>query len=77
MEIAIGLTFPGVLKDEAVISYLCKNFEINLKIIEASFSTSSGWAFLKIEGKEKEIQRVFEYLADKGVQIQQIDSKDK
>ena len=75
MEISIGLTFPGVLKDESVINYLCKNFEIDLKIIEASFSTSSGWAFLKVDGKEKEIQRAFEYLTAKGVQIQQIESK--
>ena len=77
MQLSIGLTFPGILKDESVISYLCKNFDIDLKIIEASFSTSSGWAFLKIDGKEKEIQRAFEYLIDKGVQIQQIDSQTK
>jgi len=75
MEMSIGLTFPGTLKDESVIAYVCKKFNIDLKIIEASFSMSSGWAILKIEGEEAEIRRVFEYLTSKDVQIQKIEKK--
>ena len=75
MQMSIGLTFPGSLKDESIISYVCKNFNIDLKIIEASFSMSSGWAILKIEGKEGEIRKVFEYLTSKDVQIQKIEKK--
>ena len=75
MGMSIGLTFPGSLKDESVISYVCKNFNIDLKIIEASFSMSSGWAILKIEGNEKEIKKVFDYLTSKDVQIQKIEKK--
>jgi len=75
MQMSIGLTFPGSLKDESVISYICKNFNIDLRIIEASFSMSSGWAILKIEGEEEEIKRVFEYLTSKDVQIQKIEKR--
>ena len=72
MEMAIGLTFPGSLQDESIICYLCKKFEVNLNIIEASFSMEAGWAILQIEGQEEEIKRVFDYLSDKGVKVQQI-----
>ena len=72
MNISIGLTFPGTLQDESVICYLCKKFEINLNIIEASFSTDAGWSILQIEGEEEEIKSVFKYLSEKGVKVQQI-----
>ena len=72
MKMAIGLTFPGALQDESIICYLCKNFNTNLNIIEASFSMAAGWSILTIEGQEDEIKRAFEYLAEKGVKIQQI-----
>jgi ABC-type methionine transport system ATPase subunit len=72
---AIGLSFPGTLKDEAVICYICKNFDTNLNIIEASFSMSSGWAILEIMGEESEINKVFDYLAKKDVRIQKIEEK--
>jgi ABC-type methionine transport system ATPase subunit len=75
MQMSIGLTFPGTLKDESVISYICKNFNIDLRIIEASFSMSSGWAILQIEGEEEEIKKVFEYLTSKDVQIQKIEKR--
>jgi ABC-type methionine transport system ATPase subunit len=72
MEMSIGLTFPGTLQDESIICYLCKKFDVNLNIIEASFSMEAGWSILTIEGREEEVKRVFEYLAEKGVKVQQI-----
>ena len=72
MKMAIGLTFPGALQDESIICYLCKNFEISLNIIEASFSRSAGWAIITLEGAQEEITRVLDYLSDKSVKIQQI-----
>lgn len=75
MQVAMGLTFPGSLQDEAIICYLCKNFNINVNIIEASFSMSSGWAILKIEGEEEEIKKALDYLASKDIKIQQIEKK--
>jgi ABC-type methionine transport system ATPase subunit len=73
----IGLTFPGQLQDESVICYICKNYNVNLNIIEASFSMSSGWSILEIEGEEQEIQKVFEHLVSKGIKVQQIIRKGK
>ncbi|MDO9573115.1 MAG: NIL domain-containing protein [Candidatus Omnitrophota bacterium] len=72
MKMSIGLTFPGTLQDESIICYLCKKFDISLNIIEASFSMDAGWSILTIEGQDDEIKRAFEYLADKGVKVQQI-----
>ena len=72
MKISIGLTFPGALQDESIICYLCKKFNINLNIIEASFSMEAGWSILTIEGEKEEVDRAFDYLTDKGVKIQQI-----
>ncbi len=77
MKIAIGLTFPGTLQDESIICYLCKNFNINLNIIEASFSMAAGWSILTIEGEEAEIKRTNSYLAEKGVKVQQIQIEKK
>jgi len=72
MKISIGLTFPGTLQDESIICYLCKNFNIEINIIEASFSTDAGWSILTVEGQDDEIKRAFEYLHEKGVKVQQI-----
>jgi ABC-type methionine transport system ATPase subunit len=73
MQLAVGLAFPGTLKDESVLCYICKNYNINLNIIEASFSMSSGWAIVQLEGEDGEIEKVLDYLAGKGIKIQQIE----
>jgi len=77
MKMSIGLTFPGSLQDESIICSLCKKFNIDLNIIEASFSMDAGWAILMVEGEQKEIERAFDYLTDKGVKIQQIQKSKK
>lgn len=68
-KIKAELTFPGKLKDEAIICYLCKKFDIILNILEASFSTETGWAILILEGSQEELRNAFEYLKNKGVEI--------
>lgn len=72
MQIKAELTFPGELKDEAIICYLCKTFDIVLNIVEASFSTDTGWAILVFNGREEELKKAFEYLQNKGVKIENI-----
>jgi ABC-type methionine transport system ATPase subunit len=69
-EMKIELFIPGELKDEPIICDMIKNYDINLKIVEASFSTESGWAFLVIDGKKEETDRLFDYLRGKGVNIE-------
>ncbi len=75
MKMIIGLTFPGQLKDESIICYLCKNYSVQLNIFEASFSMYSGWAILGIEGEEEEVKKVFEFLRTKNINIEKIESK--
>jgi len=75
MQISIGLTFPNVLQDEAILCQVCKQFDVEVRIIEASFSSVSGWAILNVEGGEQEIKNVFTYLNSKGIKIQQIEVK--
>lgn len=72
MQVSVGLTFPGKLKDESILCSICKNFNVNVNIIEASFSTSSGWAILGIEGEKEETEKVFDYLKSKDVNINKI-----
>ena len=75
MQVAIGLTFPGDLQDEAVLCYLCKNYDIEIIIIEASFSMTAGWAILRVKGEEKEIKRAFDYLASRNIKVQKIETQ--
>lgn len=75
MQIAIGLAFPGSLKDESVICYICKSYNVNLNILEASFSMSAGWAILEMEGEDAEVDKVLKYLQGKNIKIQKIDKK--
>lgn len=70
MQIKVELTFPGELKEEAIICCICKEFDIVLNIVEASFSTDTGWAILVVKGKNEELKRVFEYIKNKGINIE-------
>lgn len=72
MRIKLELTFPGELKDEAIICYLCKRFDITLNIVEASFSTDTGWAILVFDGSEEELKKAFSYLKNKGVEFEEV-----
>lgn len=72
MKIKAELTFPGELKEEPIICYLCKQFDIILNILEASFSTDTGWAILILEGSDEELKKTFSYLKEKGVEVTNI-----
>jgi ABC-type methionine transport system ATPase subunit len=69
-DMKIELFIPGELKEEPIICNMIRNYKITLKIVEASFSTESGWAFLLIDGEKDEIDRMFSYLKDLGVNIE-------
>jgi ABC-type methionine transport system ATPase subunit len=67
MRVRTELTFPGNLKDQAILCALCKQFNLIVNIIEASFSTDTGWALLVFDGSEAEIKKARDFLAAKGV----------
>ncbi len=69
MKIQAEFVFPGDLKNEAIICYLCKNFDINLSILEASFSTETGWAILILDGTKENVTKTVGYLLRKGIEI--------
>ena len=69
-RITVELTFPGGLKNEPVIYYIGRDFKIIPNIIEASFSTTMGWAILALEGDKAEIDKLFKYLKKKNVTIE-------
>jgi ABC-type methionine transport system ATPase subunit len=76
MQIKAELLFPSKLKDEPLICNICKQFDIILNIVEASFSTDTGWAILIFKGSEVEVNRTLEYLKNKDVEIKDV-QKDK
>jgi hypothetical protein len=65
----VELNIPTKYKDEALFYYIVKNFKIIPKIVEASFSTEMGWAIVKFEGEEKEINRLFDFFRKKNIEI--------
>ncbi|HDN86136.1 MAG: ferredoxin [Candidatus Omnitrophota bacterium] len=65
----VELTIPGEFKDEPIFYYIIKNFDVIPNIVEASFSTEMGWAIVRIEGEEKELEKLFNFLKEKGVQV--------
>jgi ABC-type methionine transport system ATPase subunit len=69
-EVKVELFIPGELKDEPIICDMIKNYKISLKIVEASFSTESGWAFLILTGEKIEIEKVFDFLRQKGIKVE-------
>jgi hypothetical protein len=69
MKLSIEITIPGELKNMPVIYYLGHDFNIIPNIIEASFSTETGWASLVLEGEEAEIKRALEYLKAKKITV--------
>ncbi|PIP20979.1 MAG: FeS-binding protein [Candidatus Omnitrophica bacterium CG23_combo_of_CG06-09_8_20_14_all_40_11] len=70
MKVKAELTFPSELKEESIICNLCKKFDIILNIVEASFSTATGWSILILEGSEEELERAFKYLENSGVRLE-------
>jgi ABC-type methionine transport system ATPase subunit len=69
-EKKVELFIPGDLKDEPVIYNMIKEFDVFMKIVGASFTTESGWAYLVLSAEKDEMKRLFDYLKDKGISIE-------
>jgi len=66
-RVKVELTFPAELRDEPVIYNMGCNFKVIPTIIEASFSTQTGWALLILDGDGKEIEKLLQYLKERNV----------
>ncbi|MFH1202305.1 MAG: NIL domain-containing protein [Candidatus Omnitrophota bacterium] len=73
MKIKAEFTFPGELKNEPIIHYISTKFKIVPIIVEASFSTDVGWAYLILDGEKEELQRLFDYLKNKNIKTERIE----
>lgn len=62
MRITAELTFPRELKQRPVFYEMVKKFDVVPTIIEASFSSSTGWAYVTLEGEEEVINTLINYL---------------
>jgi ABC-type methionine transport system ATPase subunit len=70
MKLKTELTFPDRLKDQPILCDLCKKFNISMNILEASFSTDTGWAIVILEGTNADINSTLDYLKTSGVVLQ-------
>jgi len=69
-DIKVEIFIPGELKEEPILCNMIKNFDVEIKIIEASFSTESGWAYLLINGKKPEVSRLFSFLKGRNINVE-------
>ncbi len=67
MKINVELTMPKELKNDPIFYEMIKRFDVVPTIFEASFSTGTGWAYLKLEGEEEEIEKLFDFLTSKNI----------
>ena len=67
MHTMVELTMPKDYKDEPVFYEMIQRFKVIPTIIEASFSTDIGWAYIKLDGEEEEIKKLFAFLKSKNI----------
>jgi len=65
----VELNIPSGQKGEPFFYNITKSFEVITNIVEASFSTTTGWAIVKFSGEDQELVKLFKFLEKKGVQI--------
>jgi L-aspartate semialdehyde sulfurtransferase ferredoxin len=69
MKVKTELTFPTKLKNQPILCDICKEFDISMAILEASFSTDIGWAIVSFSGSKPEIVKVIAFLKALGVEV--------
>ena len=68
-EARMELFIPNDLKDEPIICNMIRNYQVDMKIVEASFSAESGWALIDIKGEDKEVQSMVSELKSDGITV--------
>lgn len=69
MKIRAELVFPVKLKDQPILCEVCKKFDLDMIIQEASFSTDTGWAIITFQGSKADIVKTMAYLKKLGVVV--------
>jgi len=71
-KVKVELTIPTDLKDEPIIYTIGQEFNVVPNIIEASFSTSTGWVVMTIDGEKADIDMCLDMLKLKNVEVKHI-----
>jgi len=68
-KIRIEISLPSHLKQDPILYEISTKYKLIPNIIEASFSTSQGWAILTLEGDQTEIDKLLDYLKSKDITV--------
>jgi ABC-type methionine transport system ATPase subunit len=73
MKDRFHLTFPRERIESPVMSDVAKNFDVSFSIRRASVEAAGGWMDLQLEGSDEEIERVVQFIQERGVRIDPIE----
>ncbi|MBD3264208.1 MAG: hypothetical protein GF375_03795 [Candidatus Omnitrophica bacterium] len=65
----VELNIPGEFKNRPFFYDIIKKFNVVPSILEASFSTEVGWAIVKFEGEQADLDKLFDFLEKEGVEV--------
>ncbi len=71
--IRLQLIYREDLIKEPIICMVCKQFDIVLNIRRATVTKDTGVLTVEIDGEEEEIERVINFLKEKGVDVQPVE----
>lgn len=65
----VELNIPSEFKNKPFFYDIIKKFNVVPSILEASFSTEVGWAIVKFEGEQADLDKLFDFLKEEGVEV--------
>ncbi len=72
-KIRVQLIYKEDLVKEPIICMVCKKFDIVLNIRKATVTKDTGVLVVEIDGEEEEIERVINFLKEKGIDVQPLE----
>ncbi len=71
--IRLQLIYKEDLIKEPIICMVCKKFDIVLNIRRATVTKDTGILTVEIDGEEEEIEKVINFLKEKGIEVQPVE----
>ncbi len=72
-KIRVQLIYKEDLVKEPIICMVCKKFDVILNIRKATVTKDTGVLVVEIDGEEEEIERVIDFLKEKGIDVQPLE----
>jgi ABC-type methionine transport system ATPase subunit len=73
MKDRVRLTFSKERIAEPVVCEIARSFDVTFSIRRADVRADSAWMDLELKGSDEEIERVIQYLLDKGVRVDPVE----